>query len=194
MLCWKFIEWQIITNVDTFYCLIFIDNCDSVVDAVPTNISNIFFEFNRIDFDGFLFFKQISNLDDCPEVPFFQELSKSNTNPLSFLADMDLSIFSMLSPGSPLPFIFLINIINKNPCRGRFDRVIVDLVAHNNDIMVIFKPWHLLDEQCFDDVLIFFGSFDLLDKFFKAVQVVEGDFVLRSDSDVLRIWGKLKRI
>lgn len=122
---------------------------------------------------------------------FPHEFSQGYCHPLSFLWHKYLSCFGVLAPGSPFPLDFGIAVVQKYSGGSSTHRVVIRLVAHNNDVILWFQPGNFLDEDSFDHVLFFLGGSNLFYKFLDCVGFEEDHLVTESYCEIFAILGEL---
>lgn len=100
---------------------------------------------------------------------FLYKLFHPNCHPITFAGNVNLTIFSMLTPSSPFSLLLCLDIINKHSGYCHINGVIINFIAQA-DNRVVLKPSYFLDMHSSEQITFFFGSFELLLKLFN-----EGD-------------------
>jgi hypothetical protein len=102
-------------NIDTFSCvLILMNDSKSISMKIPSNIPNNILNLNGTNLNGIIMFEQVPKLNNSGKMPLLKELLHDNGNPIPFLTNNNLAFLGMLGPRPPLPFGFLLSIINED--------------------------------------------------------------------------------
>ncbi len=120
-------------------------------------------------------------MNNCCEMTFFGKFAEGDGYPFTFFRDVDLSVFGMFSPGSPFSLKAGVYIVEENASSSCAHWIIVWFVAHHKKFVSALEPSNFLYEGGFDDMLIFFCGFDLLDQFLYTGEFVDCDIVLHDD-------------